>query len=280
MDLRELEACYAHEVHAATARFVHASSPAQALSQLTAAPCSYNLVEALSLDALSVSSVRECVKEAHAAAKLLAVDVSLPSHFGCSALELGADISLERLYLPNRVHELQPIYALAVHKRAFTTATFDLLPSAIELDSAEFDEFSCALQNLSHTMQTRFDHARALAEYLSCCEDLACVSYPGLDTHPFHRMAEQTLMHGFGSLLDFEIPAYWGVSAQDFIDKTGLDTCLNMVESAHTSSSTRLSTPHGAEAFAIRIFAGLDNPLTIADSLDQAMRWFRNPPEP
>lgn len=144
------------------------------------------------------------------------------------------------------------------------------------LAQADLEVIAHGLDSVSTRMQRHFDHARALAEYLACCDGLVRVDYPGLATHPDRSLAERVLRHGFGPAVDFELPGDWGATAGDFIGR-----CRLSGRDCHAGGPrTRLHARDGWQGSAVRIFAGLDDPLAIADDLDQAMRWFRNPPQP
>ena len=144
------------------------------------------------------------------------------------------------------------------------------------LAQADLEVIAHGLDSVSTRMQRHFDHARALAEYLSCCDGLVRVDYPGLATHPDRPLAERVLRHGFGPAVDFELSGDWGATAGDFIERCRLNG-----RGCHAGGPrTRLHARDGWQGSAVRIFAGLDDPLAIADDLDRAMRWFRNPPQP
>ncbi len=143
------------------------------------------------------------------------------------------------------------------------------------LSQGDLEAIACGLDTFPSRMQRHCDHARALAEYLSCCERLAAVWYPGLATHPDHDLATRVLLHGFGPAVDFELPTVPGRAAGDFIDRCR----LNGRACKAGGRRTRLHARDGREGSAVRIFAGLDDPLEIADDLDRAMRWFSSPPQ-
>ena len=128
------------------------------------------------------------------------------------------------------------------------------------------------LDTLDSRLQRQSDHARAIAEYLAAHPDVPSVGYPGLASHPDHDIAARTLQHGFGPAVDFELP--WGVTAGAFLDACD---CSHRACPAG-GPLTRLSPLCGDDGTYIRLIAGLDDPLDIVDSLDQAMRLFCDPP--
>ena len=247
---------------------------------------------------LRVPDLRALAAAAHEADALVIVDNTVPSLFGCRPLALGADLCFEALdrvtagesrrktvavawsktprkaktalCLKNRVSEYNFLSQSAVFAEGGAEGDIEKAP----LEADDLAAIDSGLDSLSARMQRHFDHARAIAEYLSCCDVVPSVSYPGLTSHPDHAPAANTLLHGYGPAVDFELPAH--VTAGAFIERCRLNGRNCPAGGPHT----RLSARDGDDARFIRLFAGLDDPLAIADDLDQALRWFCNPPEP
>lgn len=121
------------------------------------------------------------------------------------------------------------------------------------------------LSSLDARMQAHFDRARALAEYLAANEMVRNVRYPGLTSHPDHAVATGILEHGFGPAVEF-----------DLIERNAGELFDTLPGEFRTSpaggSATRLSAPRGKRGSAIRLFAGTDDPLQVAATLDNALR--------
>ena len=274
IDQQELEARYARVVGAEAAFFVYAERVDDAFGRLGAVSPGSRLVDMVGGPGLRVADVRAVAREVHAACGSLWVDITVPSQFGCRAFELGADVQGEALDRVAAGGLERKAVALAV-RDADLIAHVGASPSHA-LSQGDLETIACGLDTFPSRMQRHCDHARALAEYLSCCERLAAVWYPGLATHPDHELATRVLLHGFGPAVDFELPAVPGRAAGDFIDRCR----LNGRACKAGGRRTRLHARDGWEGSAVRIFAGLDDPLEIADDLDQAMRWFCSPPQP
>ena len=271
IDQQELEARYARVVGAEAAFFVYAERVDDAFGRLGAVSPGSRLVDMVGGPGLRVADVRAVAREVHAACGSLWVDITVPSQFGCCAFELGADVQGEALDRVAAGGLERKAVALAV-RDADLIAHVGASPSHA-LSQGDLETIACGLDTFPSRMQRHCDHARALAEYLSCCERLAAVWYPGLATHPDHDLATRVLLHGFGPAVDFELPAVPGRAAGDFIDR-----CRLSGRSCKAGGRrTRLHARDGREGSAVRIFAGLDDPLEIADDLDQAMCWFCDP---
>ncbi len=321
IDQQELEARYARVVGAEAAFFVYAERVDDAFGRLGAVSPGSRLVDMVGGPGLRVADVRAVAREVHAACGSLWVDITVPSQFGCCAFELGADVQgealdrvaaggLERKAVALAVRDADliahvgasPSHALSQGDLETIACGLDTFPSRMQrhcdharalaeylsccerlaaawypgLASHPDHELATRLDTFPSRMQRHCDHARALAEYLSCCERLAAAWYPGLASHPDHELATRVLLHGFGPAVDFELPAVPGRAAGDFIDRCR----LNGRACKAGGRRTRLHARDGWEGSAVRIFAGLDDPLEIADDLDQAMRWFCSPPQP
>lgn len=260
VEQQELEARYARCAFARTAVFVYADHVSDACARSGVMAEGDVLLDMVGGDGLRVADVRARVDEARNAGARVLVDITVPSHFGCHAFELGADVQLEAL---DRVAAgMLRRKVVAISSRADLTVAGDVL------DPDDLAAIAQGLDSLHERMQRHFDHARALAEYLSCCEGLGGVSYPGLAAHPDHDLATRVLMHGFGPAVDFELPQDGGVAAGEFIARCE----LNGREFPAGGFHTRLHARDGGDGRAVRIFAGLDDPLAIADDLDRAMR--------
>ena len=137
--------------------------------------------------------------------------------------------------------------------------------SALDLSTEEADVLERGLSSLDSRMQAHFDRARALAEYLAANEMVRNVRYPGLSSHPDHAVATGILEHGFGPAVEF-----------DLMDCTACEFFSILPDEFRASpaggATTRLSAPRGKQGSTIRLFAGTDDPLVVASTLDNALR--------
>lgn len=265
---RELEARYARAVGAELAVFVYADHVGSAAARPGAMAAGDQLIDMIGGAGLRVADARTAASEVHAAGGRLWADVTVPSFFGCHALDLGVDVQCEALDRVAAGGLARKVVALSAHG--------DLPLASDCIDARDLAAIADGIETAPARMQRHFDHARALAEYLACCECLAGVAYPGLSSHPDHDLATRVLCHGFGPAVDFGLPDHMGRTAEDFIDRCR----LNGRDRAAGGFHTRLHARDGRQGSAVRIFAGLDDPLEIADDLDRAMRWFCSPPQP
>ena len=77
------------------------------------------------------------------------------------------------------------------------------------------------LETLSLRVHRQAENALELARWLESREDVAWVTYPGLESHPNHEMAKKYMQNGFGCVLSFGIKGGLKVGAA-FIDSLQL----------------------------------------------------------
>lgn len=178
-------------------------------------------------------------------------------------------------------------------------------PDVVEPQSAPTGEdlaaIDAALDSLAARMQPRFDGANAIASYLSCHAAVGCVRYPALATHPDHLLAPTVLEHGFGPVVSFclrgapaesmraratRFAALFEearvASAKSFAAaSTGESVVFDAPASAFGKTRRTCIVPTAdSKTCCLRLYMGAEHPLSIVDSLDQALRLFCNPPEP
>ena len=213
-------------------------------------------------------------REAHA---LLVVDNTVTSIFGCDPLRLGAVLSLEALDRACAGEAPRKLVAASVARSQLKRHRVDAAAEcahallegcgliALDLSSDEAEALGHGLDTLDTRMQAHFDRARALAEYLAANEMVRNVRYPGLTSHPDHAIATGILEHGFGPAVEF-----------DLIECSAGEFFSILPDEFRTSpaggATTRLSAPRGKQGSTIRLFAGIDNPLVVASTLDNALR--------
>ena len=233
-----------------------------------------NSIGGFGLRVPDLRALGRAAREAHA---LLVVDNTVSGVFGCNPLRLGAVLSLEALdrvcagVAPRKLVAASVARSQLKRHRVDAAAECahallaDCGASALDLSVNETCMLERGLSSLDARMQAHFDRARALAEYLAANEMVRNVCYPGLTSHPDHAVATGILEHGFGPAVEF-----------DLIERSAGELFDTLPGEFRTSpaggSTTRLSAPRGKRGSAIRLFAGTDDPLQVAATLDNALR--------
>ena len=233
-----------------------------------------NSIGGFGLRVPDLRALGRAAREAHA---LLVVDNTVADVFGCDPLRLGAVLSLEALDRACAGEAPRKLVAASVARSQLKRHRVDAAAEcahallegcglvALDLSSDEAEVLEHGLDTLDARMQAHFDRARALAEYLAANEMVHNVCYPGLNSHPDHAVATGILEHGFGPAVEF-----------DLIDCTACEFFSILPDEFRTSpaggATTRLSAPRGKQGSTIRLFAGIDDPLVVASTLDNALR--------
>lgn len=233
-----------------------------------------NSIGGFGLRVPDLRALGRAAREAHA---LLVVDNTVASAFGCDPLRLGAALSLEALDRVCAGEAPRKLVAVSVARSqlkrhrvdAAAECTHALLEGCglakLDLTADEADVLERGLDSLDARMQAHFDRARALAKYLAANEMVRNVRYPGLGSHPDHAVATGILEHGFGPAVEF-----------DLIERSAGELFDTLPGEFRTSpaggATTRLSAPRGKQGSTIRLFAGTDDPLVVASTLDNALR--------
>lgn len=233
-----------------------------------------NSIGGFGLRVPDLRALGRAAREAHA---LFVVDNTVASAFGCDSLRLGAVLSLEALDRVCAGKAPRKLVAVSVARSQLKRHRVDAAAECahallegcglakFELTADEAGVLERGLDSLDTRMQAHFDRARALAEYLAANEMVRDVRYPGLSSHPDHAVATGILEHGFGPAVEF-----------DLMDCTAGKFLSILPDEFRTSPAggptTRLSAPRGKQGSTIRLFAGTDDPLIVAATLDNALR--------
>ena len=233
-----------------------------------------NSIGGFGLRVPDLRALGRAAREAHA---LLVVDNTVAGLFGCDPLRLGAVLSLEALDRVCAGKVPRKLVAVSVARSQLKRHRVDAAAEcahallegcglvALDLSSDEAEVLENWLATLDTRMQAHFDRARALAEYLAANEMVRNVHYPGLTSHPDHAIATGILEHGFGPAVEFDLIE---CSAGELFDALPGEFRTSPAGGA----TTRLSAPRGKQGNTIRLFAGTDDPLIMAATLDNALR--------
>lgn len=226
---------------------------------------------------LRVPDLRALGRAAREARALLVVDNTVAGVFGCDPLRLGAVLSLEALDRVCAGKAPRKLVAASVARSQLKRHRVDAATEcahalfagcgalALDLSTEDADVLERGLSTLDARMQAHFDRARALAEYLAANEMVRNVRYPGLSSHPDHAFATGILEHGFGPTVEFGLIER---SAGELFDALPGEFRTSPAGGA----TTRLSAPRGKQGSTVRLFAGTDDPLIVAATLDNALR--------
>ncbi len=137
------------------------------------------------------------------------------------------------------------------------------------------------LKTFEIRMQRHNENGQRVAEYLESHPRVSRVLYPGLESHPYHEIARQT-MPGFGGLITFEVAdADWKQTSQ-VVDAMKLARIAPSLGGVETLIEQPLVmsywgyTPEERVGFGItdnmiRLACGIENNEDIIADLEQAL---------
>lgn len=231
---------------------------------------------------LKVSDIERIASIAHAYKALVVVDNTFASPIAQKPLELGADIVIH-----------SGTKYLAGHS--------DLVAGLVVVKTEELAEQIKFIQNASggilgpqdcwltirgiETVTLRIERqcktAQKVAEFLTSCEDVAEVYYPGLVTHKNHALAAKQQNGLFGGVVSFSLKEDTEKAAIDFVTSTNyfkLAESLGGVKSliCHPAQMTHKSVPvekrhqSGVKDSLIRLSCGIEEAEDLIADLQQA----------
>jgi O-acetylhomoserine (thiol)-lyase len=140
--------------------------------------------------------------------------------------------------------------------------------------------FLQGLETLSLRVQRTVDNALELATWLEHHDQVEYVSYPGLESNKYHKLAAKYLKHGFGGVLSFKIKG-GPATADKFISHLQLiyhlanvgDTRTLIIHPAtttHQQLSEQEQKSAGVEPGLLRVSLGIEHIDDIKGDLQQA----------
>jgi O-acetylhomoserine/O-acetylserine sulfhydrylase len=124
------------------------------------------------------------------------------------------------------------------------------------------------LETLSLRVQRTVDNAFELAHWLSVHPQVESVSYPGLESSPYHKLAKKYLRNGYGGVLSFNIKGTKS-DAEEFINNLDLVSHLANVGDAKTLIIQPSATTHQQLSEKEQISAGvLPNQLRLSVGIE------------
>lgn len=128
--------------------------------------------------------------------------------------------------------------------------------------------FLQGLETLSLRVQRSVDNALALAQWLEQHPQVESVSYPGLESSPYHKLAKKYLRNGFGAVLSFTVKGT-KEGASRVVDSLKLVSHLANVGDAKTLIIQPSATTHQQLSDAEQKAAGvLPNALRVSVGLE------------
>lgn len=271
--------------------------------------------ETMANPAMNVLDIEKFARVAHDHGIPLVVDNTFATPYLCRPFEWGADVVIHSTtkYLDGHAQTVggviidsgrfdwdanaerfpglttpDPSYHGIVYTQQFGSAAY-ITKARVQL----MRDLGCYPQALTafllnmgiETLPIRMDricaNGQKVAEYLATRPEIACVAYPGLESDPYHELAQKYLPLGCSGVISLEIPG-GRERAAAFIDHLKLIRCevhvadicscvLHPASSTHRQLTDEQLVACGIKPGTVRLSCGLENAEDIIADLAQAL---------
>lgn len=231
---------------------------------------------------LDVYDIAEIAAAAKKQGVLTVVDNTFATPYNQLPLTLGADIVWHSTTKYIGGHS-DVIGGVVMTNNAEQKKQLDFARMAVGLNPSPFDVWltTRGVKTLAVRMKQHEENARAIAKWLSSHPKVKKVHYPGLTTHPKHKIAKKQ-MCGFGGMISVEFDTSLD-NAKKLISQLSLFSLaesLGGVESliSHPASMTHASIPveerhrMGIADGLVRLSIGIEDYHDLIEDLDKALR--------
>ena len=231
---------------------------------------------------LKVTDVELVGKIAHDAGLLFGVDSTFATPYHLRPAEMGADIVMHSMTKYLSGHNLI-IGGMILTDDEALAERMKFVQKSVGAVPSPFDCWLTieGLKTLSLRMARHAENGMAVAKYLEAHPKVAQVTYPGLESHPMHKVAARQMENGFSGMISFElkggIPA--GTKLMNSVELCALAESLGAVESmiTHPATMTHAEVPRderearGLTDGLVRISVGIEDIEDILADLEQAL---------
>lgn len=230
---------------------------------------------------LKISDIKKIAKITKKHNILFVVDSTFMTPYFFRPLELGADIVIQSTtkYISGHNNIIGGAIITSI-KEVYEKMKF--IQKAVGAVSSPFDCWLTLLgiKTLAIRMERHNSNGIRVAEFLSSNKKIRRVIYPGLKSHPGHKIAKDQ-MTGFGGMISFELNGgiETGIKLMNNLRLCSLAESLGATETmiTHPTSMTHSDIPRdvrlkiGITDSLVRLSVGLEHVNDIIDDLKQAL---------
>ena len=274
--------------------------------------------ETLSNPSLVVTDIEMFAQEAHAHGVPLIVDNTFPTPINCRPFEFGADIVTHSTskYMDGHAVQLGGVivdsgkfdwnngkfpmltqpddsYHGIVYTEKFGNAAYIVkarthLMRDLGAQASPQNAFllNLGLETLALRMERHCSNAMKVAEFLENHEKVSWVNYPGLESSPYHALAQKYMPNGTCGVVSFGVKG-GREAATRFMDSLKMASIVTHVADLRTCVLHPASTTHrqmndeqlaeaGVTPDLIRFSVGIENPEDIIEDVAQALEKAKN----
>lgn len=269
--------------------------------------------ETLSNPSLVVTDIEMFAEEAHAHGVPLIVDNTFPTPINCRPFEFGADIVTHSTskYMDGHAVQLGGVivdsgkfdwnngkfpmltqpdesYHGIVYTEKFGNAAYIVkarthLMRDLGAQASPQNAFllNLGLETLALRMERHCSNALKVAKFLENHEKVSWVNYPGLESSPYHALAQKYMPNGTCGVISFGVKG-GREAATRFMDSLKMASIVTHVADLRTCVLHPASTTHrqmtdeqlaeaGVTPDLIRFSVGIENPEDIIEDVAQAL---------
>ncbi len=208
------------------------------------------------------------------------VDNTFASPFNQRPLDLGAHLVVHSTTKYLNGHS-DSVGGIVVSNDEEASERLGFIQNAAGAILSPFDSWLVlrGTKTLAVRMNQHNQNAQVVAEFLGVNAKVGRVFYPGLPSHPQHRLAASQ-MQGFGGMLSFELRSFEAArTVLNNVRVFALAESLGGVESliCHPATMTHASVPEemrarlGITDRLVRLSVGIEDVQDLVDDLDQAL---------
>jgi cystathionine beta-lyase/cystathionine gamma-synthase len=152
-----------------------------------------------------VIDIRKTADIAHRAGAMLVVDNTFATPYHQKPLSLGADLVVHSATKALGGHNDLMAGAIACNDQQYETLWFTRQAIGTTLDAYSASLLERGLKTFDIRSQKMAANAMAIAELLENSTKVSNLLYPGLKSHPGHKIAANQMSNGFGGILAFDV---------------------------------------------------------------------------
>ncbi|WP_020402642.1 trans-sulfuration enzyme family protein [Gracilimonas tropica] len=240
-------------------------------------------LESIANPTLKISDIRAIAQLAESHGALLMVDNTFATPYHIQPLELGADIVVHSTTKYLGGHGTVIGGVMIARKELFEEAETHLFRKNLGGIAGPMDAWltTHGIKTLPVRMKQHNENAMQVARWLEDHPKIDHVFYPGLESHPQHKLASSMMKNGFGGMISFELKGGFdaGVALMNKVKLCTLAVSLGAVDSLiqHPASMTHsivdedIKKAAGITDGLVRLSVGIEGVEDIISDLEQAM---------
>jgi len=230
---------------------------------------------------IKLTDIQACADIAHSNGAVLAVDNTFMSPILQNPFDFGTDIVMHSMTKSINGHtDVVSGILIFNDKELYTRTRKVLLNLGGTIDPHQAWLVLRGLRTLSLRVKKAQENAQIIAEYLENHPKVEWVRYPGLESHPQHKLAINQ-MHGFGSMISFEVKGgvEGGKIVMDNVELAILAVSLGGYETliqhpasmTHSAMNKQDKIDAGITDGLVRISIGCEDVEDIQDDLENSL---------